>query len=85
MLVLKCKCGKEGRYSRFNEGAIETSHCSKRGDCLSYEEQRHKITQLESDNRRMKSQLEKIVAVSAMDYEYRTWAKEGLQDIVSGI
>ena len=70
----KCGCGKDIRYSTScGKGA-----CNKYQRCLSYEEQAEIIAKLIPKSRYYEVILEKITKVDAMDYEYRTWAKEAL-------
>lgn len=72
-----CGCGREVRYSH---GPIDSGvmSCNKRVVCMTYEEQELMINKLESENLMYKGALEKIVEVNGMDYEYRAWAKQVL-------
>jgi len=68
----KCGCGKPVRYTTVcGKGA-----CNKYNRCLTYEEQSELIEKLVPKVRSYEFVLQKIVTVNAMDYEYKTWAKE---------
>ena len=43
---LLCGCGREFRYSHFKDGE-ELMSCNKRTICLTYDEQREKLTELQ--------------------------------------
>ena len=73
-----CGCGRPVKYSSFDG----RGGCSKYGRCLSYEEQEELIKDLQNQVVVYKPTLEKIVRVNAMDYEYKTWAKETLDKII---
>jgi Zn-finger protein len=47
----KCPCGKEGRYTRYENGK-EVFSCNKYFTCLSYEEQSDLIEKLRSEESR---------------------------------
>ena len=68
----KCGCGKDVRYTT----SCGKGSCSKYGRCLSYEEQEDLIAKLIPKARSYELVLQKIVKVNAMDYEYKTWAKD---------
>ena len=72
-----CGCGRELRYSH----SEDRMSCNKYAVCLNYDEQFDLIKELENDSRRYRKALEKIVRVAAMDYEYKSWAKEALKDL----
>lgn len=76
--VVKCGCGGPLRYLHMQPDGSEKMSCNKHVTCMTWEEQQDRITELSRENAKMKSALEKIVNVNACDYEYRTWAKEGL-------
>lgn len=73
----KCGCGRDSRYRLGND----LYSCNRHKRCLSYEEQEDLIKKLSYENSIYKHCVDKIVIVNAMDYEYRTWAKEALQQI----
>lgn len=71
----KCGCGRDIRYST----SCGRGSCNKYQRCLSYEEQEELIKVLSSKVVIYEHNLHKIVRVNAMDYEYKTWAKEALE------
>ena len=71
----KCNCGKEGRYTY---GITQELSCNKYSVCLTYEELLIELKAVEKESKKYKEALEKIVRVNAMDYEYKSWAKEAL-------
>jgi hypothetical protein len=71
--LVTCNCGKPIGYAHFKNGE-ETMSCNKYTVCPTYDEllEKTKLTM------KYKRTLERIAATSAMDYEYRSWAKTGL-------
>jgi hypothetical protein len=68
-----CGCGNPTRYSHVVKG-IEKMSCNKYIVCPTYDE-------LLAHSRRCllyEVTLQQIVDINAMDYEYRTWAKNVL-------
>ena len=80
MMNKKCGCGGELRYSHSVGGKIERMSCNKYGVCLTWEQQHNKILEMMKIMARYEKALQKIVDISAMDYEYKAWAKEGLKN-----
>jgi len=76
--VVMCGCGGILRYSHRQKDGSEKMSCNKYVVCMTWSEQQDRITELSRENTKMKAALQKIVNVNACDYEYRTWAKEGL-------
>jgi hypothetical protein len=74
---MKCKCGRDGRYSHFKDN-VETMSCNKHIICLTYSEQFDKIIELSNTALTYEVALRKIVDTNGMDYEYKTWAKTAL-------
>lgn len=72
-----CGCGKRGRYYHFKDG-VEVMACNKYIVCATYEELQDRVRLLGHEMNTYKAYLQKIVDVNAMDYEYKTWAKEAL-------
>ena len=68
-----CGCGKPTRYHISKEGG---GSCNKYFRCPTYEELREKLVKLN----RYENALKQIMVVNAMDYEYRTWAKQALEE-----
>jgi hypothetical protein len=71
-----CGCGRKLRYSH---GSLDVMSCNKYSVCLTYTEQEELIKSLNTENRKYKDALDKIVSVNAMDYEYKAWAKQATQ------
>jgi len=76
--MMKCGCGEEGRYVHFLPDGEEVYSCNKYRRCPTYDELAEKVRTLTLRCNRYESTLKEIVVISAMDYEYRTWAKEAL-------
>lgn len=76
-IPLLCGCGRKLRYSHLKDGE-EVMSCNKYAVCLTYDEQFELIRDLQRDLAKYKAALERVAGVSAMDYEYRAWAKEAL-------
>jgi hypothetical protein len=71
-----CGCGKPVRYSI--PGGEGNGSCNKRLRCLTYEEQSERLKSVTADMLKYRSALDRIIAVNAMDYEYRAWAKAAI-------
>jgi hypothetical protein len=75
---LLCGCGRQVRYSHFDDNGNEVMSCNKHFVCMTYSEQYERLLALERVAARYKCALESIVSVNAMDYEYKAWAKAAL-------
>lgn len=75
-----CGCGGRLRYSHWVDDK-EVMSCNKYAVCLTYDQQFQAIVKISNEMLGFKNALEKIVRANAMDYEYKAWAKEALQQI----
>ena len=72
-----CGCGRELRYTH----SEDRMSCNMHVVCLNYDEQFDLIKELKNDSDRYRKALERIVQIRAMEYEYKSWAKEALKDL----
>lgn len=80
MLEEKCNCGKLGRYLHTVEGVPMVLSCNKYSVCPTYDQLLCERDLLRREHDRYEKTLNNIVRVNAMDYEYRTWAKQTLEN-----
>lgn len=74
----ECGCGKPTKYSTF----CGRGSCNKYQRCLSYKELNSLCKTLKEENLTYRFYLDKIVGINATDYEYKSWAKEGLDKVI---
>lgn len=75
-----CGCGKPLRYSHMLPDGTERMSCNKYIICPTYDELLAQRDQFRRKMLQYEATLKQIVNVNAMDYEYRAWAKNILNE-----
>ena len=73
----KCGCGGQLRYMH----GQDRMSCNKYAVCPTYDELFEQLRAERAKSGIYGVALEKIVGVNAMDYEYKAWAKQALDEV----